>query len=307
MKKHVITALAVVCLTLLSHGVQKVNAVELVTNGGFETGNFTGWATVNVTTNVWYNWNVTGANCNPCLDAWTNSTAPRTGSFSAWNGWAAGNPVPDAYRLRQTVTIPNNPSDLVSLKWWDRLQWNLAFQSGSTLPQFMVVNVLNSTTNAVLAEKYRFTAPAASQGPMGLTPGQGWNQHAVNLSEFKGQTVKIEFLCTVAQNTMGPGICEFDDVSLTSVVPTEAYVPVGGQVTTAGGAGINGAHVYLTDSLGVMRTVITSPLGYYNFEDVLAGEIYILSVAKKGYTFPDNPRVITVNDTITDANFQANP
>jgi hypothetical protein len=307
MKKHLIAALAVVCLTLLSHGAQKVSAVELVTNGGFETGNFTGWTATNVTTNVWFNWNVTATTCNPCLDAWTNSTSPHSGSFSAWNGWAAGNPVPDAYRLRQTITIPNNASDLVSLRWWDRLQWNLAFQAGSTLPQFMIVNVLNSSTNAVLAEKYRLTAPAASQGPMGLTPGAGWAQHAVNLSEFKGQTIKIEFMCTVAQNTMGPGVCEFDDISLTSAVTTASYVAVGGRVTTSGGMGMANVSVSLTDGSGTVRSTFTGSMGYYNFDDVLAGENYVIDAQKKNYSFVDSPRLLLVSAAMTDVNFQASP
>jgi hypothetical protein len=306
MKKHLIVALAVVCLTLLSHGAEKVSAVELVSNGGFETGNFNNWAASNVTTNVWFNWAVTSTTCNPCLDAWTNSTSPHSGSFSAWNGWAAGNPVPDAYRLRQTITIPNNANDLVSLRWWDRLQWNLAFQAGSTLPQFMVVNVLN-TSNVVLAEKYRLTAPAASRGPMGLTPGQGWNFHAVNLSEFKGQTIKIEFMCTVAQNTMGPGVCEFDDVSLTSAPTTAAYVPVGGRVTNASGTGVANAPVTLTDGSGVSHSVLTGPMGYYNFDDVLTDESDVVEVQKKGLFFQDNPRVILVINAMTNVDFQASP
>jgi hypothetical protein len=306
MKKHLIAALAVVCLTLLSHGARKVSAAELVTNGGFESGNFTGWAATNVTTNVWFNWNVTASTCNPCLDSWTNATSPHSGSFSAWNGWAAGNPVPDAYRLRQTITIPNNASDLVSLRWWDRLQWNLAFQSGSTQPQFMVVNVLN-TSNTVLAEKYRFTAPAASQGPMGLTAGQGWVQHAVNLSEFKGQTIKIEFMCTVAQNTMGPGICEFDDISLTTAPPTASYVAVGGRVTNSGGMGMANVYVSLTDGSGTVRSTFTGSLGYYNFDDVLAGENYVVDAQKKNYSFVDSPRLLMVGGAMADVDFQASP
>jgi len=307
MKKHLVAVLAVMCLALFSHAVPGVYAVELITNGGFETGTFSGWTTVDVTTNVWFNWRVTGQSCSPCIDAWTNSTSPHAGSFSAWNGWAAGNPVPDTYRLRQTVTIPNNPNDLVSLKWWQRLQWNLAYQAGSVLPQYMVVNVLNNTTNAVLAEKYRFTAPAASQGPMSLTPGQGWIQRAVNLSEFKGQTVKIEFTCTVAQNTMGPGVCEFDDISLTSLVPSAANVPVGGRVTNSGGMAIYGATVTLTGNDGIVRSAISSPMGYYNFEDVLTGAEYVVSVRRKGYNFLDNPRLISVNNEMTDVDFQASP
>jgi hypothetical protein len=282
-------------------------AAELVTNGGFETGTFAPWEALNVTTNVWYNWRITAATCDACLDQWTRGTSPHGGTRSAWNGWAAGNPVPDAFRLRQTVTIPNNPGELVALRWWDRLQWNLAYQSGSTLPQYMVVNVLNATTNAVLAEKYRFTAPAASQGPSNLGPGQGWVQRAANLTAFKGQTVKIEFMCTVAQNTMGPGICEFDDISLVNAVPSAAEVSVSGRVTTSDGRGISGAIVSMTDAAGGARTARTSPFGYYQFDGVESGSTYVVMISQKRYLFAESPRVITVSDSLSNVDFVASP
>ncbi|HEY0427388.1 MAG TPA: carboxypeptidase regulatory-like domain-containing protein [Pyrinomonadaceae bacterium] len=302
MKKNIsllILLIAILFLPQLSRGA------ELITNGGFETGTFTGWTAIDVTTNVWYNWRVTTATCGACLDIWTNGgSSPHTGTRSAWNGWAAGNPVPDAYRLRQTITIPNNPNELVKLKWFDRLQWNLAFQSGSVLPQFVIVNVLNPSTNAVLRELYRFTAPAASQGPT-TPPGVPWNQHVASLTAYKGQTIKLEFECTVAQNAMGPGICEFDDISVQNLVPTSAAVPIGGRIVTAKDTGIGNVIVNLTDSHGVVRTARTNPFGYYRFDDVSVGDTYIISVSSKSYTFSQSSQVLNVTQETSEVNFNA--
>jgi hypothetical protein len=284
-----------------------VRAAELIVNGGFETGTFTPWTAVNVTTNVWYNWRITAANCDACLDQWTSGgSSPHTGTRSAWNGWAAGNPVPDAYRLRQDVAIPNNSGELVRLRWWDRLQWNLAYQAGSTVPQHMIVNILNPANNAVIQEVYRFTAPAASQGPT-TPPGVPWVQHIADLSAYKGQTVRLEFMCTVGQNTMGPGICEFDDVSVQNFAPSAANVSVGGRVMTADGAGISKTWVSMDDGAGNTRTALTNSFGYYTFDEVPAGRTYVISISNKRYQFENPTRILTVDDTLNDINFTALP
>jgi hypothetical protein len=292
---------------IFAYSASSGRAAELVTNGGFETGTFAPWTAVNVTTNVWYNWRITAANCDACLDQWTSGgSSPHTGTRSAWNGWAAGNPVPDAYRMRQDITIPNNSGELVRLRWWDRLQWNLAYQAGSVLPQYMIVNILNPANNAVIQEMYRFTAPAASQGPT-TPPGVPWVQHIADLSAYKGQTVRLEFMCTVAQNTMGPGICEFDDISVQNFTPTAANVQVGGRVVTAGGAGIAKTLVSMTGAGGDTRTTLTNVFGYYSFDEVAVGQSYVVSVSNKRYQFSNPTRIVTVEDTLTDLDFTALP
>lgn len=91
------------------------------------------------------------------------------------------------------------------------------------------------------------------------------------------------------------------------IAPTSATVPVAGRVTTAAGFGIGGVGVTLSDSSGNRRLAITSPFGYYRFDDVAVGENYVLSVAHKRYSFNPPSRPFTVTDEITDADFVATP
>lgn len=287
---------------------RRVVAAELIANGGFETSNFAGWTVVNVVGNIWFNWSVTGPNCSACVSQWTNGTSPHSGSFDAWNGWAATNPLPDAYRLRQDIVVPNNPGEYVRLIWWDRLQWDLqsfSTPTASTLPQYRVVSVLNPSNNAVLQELDRFTAPAYSRGPMMLAAGQGWNQHIVNLTAYKGQTIRLELMCTIAQNTIGPGFCEFDDISVTNFTPTSANVTVGGRALSASGTGISNVFVSMTDPSGNIRTAVTNSFGYYFFDEVPTGQPYTFSVSSKRYEFTNPIQVVTVNDPIDNVNFNA--
>lgn len=85
---------------------------------------------------------------------------------------------------------------------------------------------------------------------------------------------------------------------LGDLAPTAANVNVSGRVMTANGSGLRNAIVSITNSNGVARTVVTSSFGYFNFDDIAAGETYVVSVASKRYNFA--PRTVTVSDAITD-------
>jgi hypothetical protein len=87
--------------------------------------------------------------------------------------------------------------------------------------------------------------------------------------------------------------------------PTAATVPVSGRVLNTGGQGIRNAAVIITDSRGISRQAITSSFGYYRFDDVRAGETYVMSVLSKRYQF--TPRTISVADELTDVDFIAEP
>ncbi|MGI8640917.1 MAG: LamG-like jellyroll fold domain-containing protein [Pyrinomonadaceae bacterium] len=89
--------------------------------------------------------------------------------------------------------------------------------------------------------------------------------------------------------------------------PTAASVTVSGRVVTTKGRGIFRAQVSLTDSGGETQRVYTNPFGYYRFEDVPAGETYILNIYHKHYQFENPTQVLNVNDEMENVNFTASP
>lgn len=63
-------------------------------------------------------------------------------------------------------------------------------------------------------------------------------------------------------------------------------VTVSGRTLTQTGQPIRMMEVALTSSNGVTRYAYTSSLGYFQFDNVMAGQTYDLSVSSKRYTFP---------------------
>ena len=75
--------------------------------------------------------------------------------------------------------------------------------------------------------------------------------------------------------------------------PLAASVSVGGRVTNENGRAVAKARVRLTDSNGEVRTAVTNAFGYYRFDEVAAGEIYVLDVLSKLYAFPSRTVMVT--------------
>ncbi len=82
---------------------------------------------------------------------------------------------------------------------------------------------------------------------------------------------------------------------------TSADATVSGRVITQEGSGLRGAKVTMVDSLGRAKTVTTSSLGYYQFDEIETGGTYIIAVSSKRFRF--SPRVVQVNDSLTDVDF----
>lgn len=88
-----------------------------------------------------------------------------------------------------------------------------------------------------------------------------------------------------------------------ALTPTAATVSISGRILTPEGRGLINARVVLTDMHGNTRTVISSSFGYYCFDEVEVGQIYIVTIASKRYRF--SPQVLTVMEEIGDLNFIA--
>jgi hypothetical protein len=85
------------------------------------------------------------------------------------------------------------------------------------------------------------------------------------------------------------------------MAPTAAGVSVTGRVTAPDGSGLRNAKVTLADQSGNRRYAMTGSFGYFHFDDVTAGETYIISVVSKRYWY--SPRLIQVFDNLTDVDF----
>jgi hypothetical protein len=296
-RKLFLYPILVLTLLLLPHHTK---AAELITNGGFETGNFSGWTAIN-SAGGWKNWQVSpgvaGGNEGGSFVPVPNATVVTQGNFNAWNGVTgnAGSP----YLLYQNITIP--VGNFVRMTWSDRYQMNYTqFCTTTCGTATYAVEILN-TSNILLQTLYIVNTPTNTN------TNTGWVNHIADLTAYQGQTIRIRFRAGVNATLAGPGQLEVDAVSVQTLQPTAAGVSVGGRILTADGMGISRTTVTLTDGAGNSRSAISSSFGYYKFDDVPAGEIYTLTVNHKRYFFADSPRVVNLQDNLADVDFSASP
>ena len=87
------------------------------------------------------------------------------------------------------------------------------------------------------------------------------------------------------------------------LAPTAASVEVGGRVLSRDGRGLSGARIVLTDSTGKNRTALTGSFGYFRFDEVHAGETYIVKISSKRFTFA--PQIVNVTADLSNLTFTA--
>ena len=136
---------------------------------------------------------------------------------------------------------------------------------------------------------YRLKSINCTSDPQG---GSGTDNNTISIP---GQQVAI----TLEEGELVT--CTFVNVQ----IPTAAEVTVSGRVLTSYGTGIRGARVVTTAADGRTVSTLSNAFGYYTFSGMPTGATYIVTVASRMYTFM--PRVISVNDTMTDLNLIASP
>lgn len=95
-----------------------------------------------------------------------------------------------------------------------------------------------------------------------------------------------------------PLTASFTDGDITILAPTAAGVTAGGRITNAAGEGLGSVSISLTGPQGDIRTILSNPFGYYEFDEVPAGESYVISVTSKTHIFDPSSRLITPNDAV---------
>lgn len=99
-------------------------------------------------------------------------------------------------------------------------------------------------------------------------------------------------------------IISIDTFDYIPAVTTAAGVTAAGVVSDGGGRAVSRAIVQLIDQAGNTRTARTNSFGRFQFEDVPAGENYVINVFSKGLTF--NSQIVNLTENAQDLNFTAN-
>ncbi len=104
----------------------------------------------------------------------------------------------------------------------------------------------------------------------------------------------------IANGLATPVQTTFSSGTISLIGPTAAGVTISGRVMN-GTRGISKANVLLTDPNGTTLQTRTNNFGYFRFNEVPAGQTYVVSISAKRYTF--SSRVLSVTDDISDLVF----
>ena len=174
-----------------------------IVNGGFETGDFTGWTTT-MNGSPFLPWQVSTAGAGGGFGM--AATEPQDGSFGAWNGFDGSGPM--QFQMWQDITIPSDVP-FANLEWQDRVQWVMTF--GATLPRDYEVQIRDPATNALLETVFSLTTGNPAVTPIG---DSGWQSHSADLSAYRGQEVRLFFEEHIPEPFTGPAQIEFDAIRL---------------------------------------------------------------------------------------------
>ena len=86
--------------------------------------------------------------------------------------------------------------------------------------------------------------------------------------------------------------------------PTAANVSISGRVLREDGLGIRNVRITITGgSLTSPRMALTSSFGHFTFDDIEAGQSYVVSVVSKRYGFAQSSQIINAVDNVNDLVF----
>jgi hypothetical protein len=98
-----------------------------------------------------------------------------------------------------------------------------------------------------------------------------------------------------------------DDIKAECIGATAATSGIRGRAVLSSGRGISRAQIRLTNA-STNQTAIgyTNQLGYFNFQDLTVGDVYILTIDHKKYTFEVPTQTFQLQDDLSGVEFRAN-
>lgn len=174
-----------------------------------------------------------------------------------------------------------------------------------------VIGTFNSTANTTFRLEF-FNLPLADAsgfgegkifiGAINVTTDASGN---TNFDEtFVFNAAPNTYISATATNLTTNDTSEFSGSKLVTAT-TAAPVSISGKVTDEFGRRLPNTKVSITDMSGNSRAVLANQFGNYLFEDVSAGEIYVLSAKNKNFVF--NPQIISPFEDIFELRIVGSP
>ncbi len=202
--KKFFTAVALGCAAVMVAVAPPAPAAvpqQLIVNGSFETGNFTGWGTKDMAS-PFVPLAVRGAGFTPGFGLF--ATAPTDGSFVADSGFDGCGP--DTIAIWQDVSIPAGEQATLTFDW--RVGWNMF--AGPTLNRKLDFLVEPSGGGTPLQTTNLVTTNIATS----IVGDTGAQSSTFDLSAFQGSMIRVEVQATIPQCFTGPAHMQLDNFSL---------------------------------------------------------------------------------------------
>lgn len=129
--------------------------------------------------------------------------------------------------------------------------------------------------------------------------GNQMQQQNINQNGTTGQTI------AGSQSSGGSYTIQSGFWTPDNFAPTSATATIAGRVIAPDRRGIRNAVVTITYPNGTIQRALTGNFGYYSFAEIPVGEIYVISVASKRFSFNQPTLVINLISDETDINFVA--
>lgn len=213
MKVARISSCLVAAGLMLSAGGVEASVVNLIVNGGFETGSLAGWTAVSSNADTGgcnSGWTVSGFGAATGCSGVSNPLGSKA-AYQSFDGYG-----PKTRTLSQSFVVPELGSAL--LQFWDSYSFNIVL--GKELPRSLDVNIVSG---GVTENVFHFLSP------VGFGTGySAFTLQSVDLTDvlFKhvGETVQLAFVTTIPETFSGPAGLGLDNISLNLTEPV-AKIP----------------------------------------------------------------------------------
>lgn len=237
-------------------GIQAlVPAGPQFSNGGFESGDFSGWIASDNGRPGLVPWRVA-----PAGNFGSFNTQPREGTMDAYNGFD-GEAGYEAYMIQDVYV----PSATPALSFYDRIQFD-SLNIPSMQPRVYEVQVRDPNTNTILGVLHHQEVLLNGMPKTDL----GWVQRQLSLHAYIGQVVRIHVQLNVPESWTGPAQIEFDDFRLINMPPP---ADISG-CFQEGGKPVAGHSVLMYERYMAEQRTVTDSKGCYTFQRVQPGNLY---------------------------------